>query len=486
MKVLLYYPPVTPQTAFPTWEPLQLIFLARELRQQDIEVEILDGRLFEETEKYEQIKRTIAGGATCIGITALTCYQLIDALDVASFVKEQFPDLPVIFGGWHASIFPEETLREKGVDIVVRGQGEITFPEVLERIQHGSDLTGVQGVSWKQNGAIVHEEDRPFVSPNELPRLVPSDFQRLDLKHYQLNRVFFSMSSVGCPYSCKYCCVSLTCKRKWLPLSADRVVDELKALHDAFHFNEVVFWDNVFFTSRKRVEEICRRIIHEKIPISWSAHGRINEIVRWDDRFIRLLKDGGCKSIFIGAESGSQDMLERIDKKIRDVDILPSFRKLRGHDIDVAVNWMVGLPHETYADVVKTIRCIKEGLGYYDYDLDKFRVHIYRFVPFPGTPIFNELKREEADRFPKSARAWGTFIYEKIRDGLEPWNEENGPSKFASTTFYLWKAYLEREQPKTFPSKALKRIAQIRIQNGFLRVPVEWWLWKRRLKNRLS
>jgi len=486
MKAIFYYPPVTPHTDFPTWEPLQLIFIVRILRENNIDAEIIDGRLFNAEEIKELIKQKINGTEICFGISSLTCYQIIDALNVARFVKEQHPDLPVIFGGWHATILPEETLKEGSVDIVIKGQGEATILEVTERLSKGFDLKGVKGISWKNGDNIIHEKERPLVSPDILPPLLPSDFEKLDLKHYQLNRVLFYMSSVGCPYDCKYCCIALACNKKWLPLSSEKVIKEIEGLYKRFGFKEVIFWDNVFFTAKKRVSEICRHIIDKKLNISWSAHARINEIITWDNSFIRLLKEGGCSSVFIGVESGSQQILDRINKRIKTEDIVPSFRKLKNNDINIAVNWMVDLPDEKYKDIRKTMKYIKEGMKLYNYDTDRFSIFLYKFVPFPGTPLFNELKREEIDNLPKSARGWGSYFYEKINDAMYPWEGENGPSLFASTTFYLWKAYLQREQPLTFLGKNLRIISKIRLNRGFFRFPVEWWMWKRCRKKKDS
>jgi anaerobic magnesium-protoporphyrin IX monomethyl ester cyclase len=244
MKVLFYYPPLTPRTGFPTWEPLQFIFLTRVLREYHIDSSIIDGRLLNREQLLQAIAREISDETVCFGITALTCYQLLDALDTARYVKEHYPDIPVIVGGWHATLFPEETLREQGVDIVVRGQGEKTLPEVLERIVEKKDFQGVPGVSWKRNGSVIHEQDRPLVSPDLLPPLQASDFEKLTLKYYQLDKVLFYMSSVGCPYSCNYCSVNTVCHRKWLPLSAEKVFEEIRGLQNAFGFREVIFWDN--------------------------------------------------------------------------------------------------------------------------------------------------------------------------------------------------------------------------------------------------
>lgn len=485
MRVVLYYPPVTPQTAFPTWEPLQLLHLARMLRQTDIETVIVDGRLGDAGEIRGRIAGALSeGGPVCFGVTSLTCYQLSEALSAAEHVKGLDRNIPVVFGGWHATAFVEETLREEAVDIVVRGQGEVTFREVVDRLSAGRDLAGVKGVSWKKGVTVIHEEDRPLVSPDELPALLPSDFEKLDLPHYQLNRLLFYMSSVGCPYSCAYCSIGSACRRRWLPLSAARTIAEIKSLHDRFGFNEVIFWDNVFFTNKRRIEEICSGYHKEGLGYSWSAHARVNEIIGWDDAFLAMIREAGCRSVFIGAESGSQGLLERINKQIKAADILPAFRKLQRHGIDVAVNWMVGFPDESYDDVARSVRCIRDGLALYDYDVNRFKVFIYRFVPFPGTPIFDQLPPEALEALPGSGRAWGNYIHNTVNDGMDPWRLENSPSLFASSSFYLWKAYLQQEAPATARGKLLKLLARLRVDSGMLRLPLEWHLWKNRHKAR--
>ncbi len=480
MKVLLYYPLVTPTTYFPTWEPLQLIHLSRALRGSGIDVEILDGRLLTEEDRDERIKQRLTEDVLCFGITALTCFQLQDALRVAKYVKELNPKLLIVLGGWHATVFFEETIKEEAVDIVVRGQGEETFSELVGRLRTGDDLRGTKGISWKKDGIIMHEAQRALVPPDDFPPLMPSDFEKLDLQNYQLNNLFYYMSSVGCPYACRYCNVSSACSGRWIPLSSQRVIRELEALHERFHFREVVFWDNVFFTDKKRVVDICESLIVRGTPFLWSAHARINEVIRWDEQFLRTLKESGCKAVFIGAESGSQRILDMIDKKIKANDIIPSFRKLREHGIDIAVNWMVGFPGERYGDIKRTMACIREGLRLYDGDLARFRICLYRFVPFPHTPIFGDLRKEEFDTLPKSGREWANYIYLKVSDGMEPWREANTPSMFASTSFYLWKAYLQQEQPSTLQGKLLKMVSKVRVGTGFLRFPIEWQMWKRK------
>ena len=486
MKVLLYYPLITPQNDVSTHEPLQLIFLGRMLRQASIDYEIIDARLFnDETKTLEYIKSRIEDNDLCLAITALTCYQVIDGLNIAKHIKIYKPTLPIIFGGWHVSTFPEETLNEDGIDIVVIGQGEITFLELCEAFIKKDPLGNIKGIFWKNNNAIIKNTPREFISPNELPGLKAADFEILELTHYQLNNVLFYMSSVGCPYQCTYCSIISVYNRKWLALSADKILEEITGLKKRFEFKEIIFWDNVFFSDKNRIIRLCQELVDIRLGISWSAHARINEIAKWDNEFLKLIKSSGCKSVFIGIETASQRILDRIKKGIKAEDIIPCLKKLREFDINVAINFMVDFPQESFDDIRQTIKCIENGLRIYDDDIERFDIHIYMFVPIPGTLIYKELEEDVQDDLPRTAKEWVHFVHEKIDNAMEPWKEDDTPSHFAQATFYLWKAYLQRDNSKNFKRRLLKTISKARISTGFLRLPIEWYLWKlaRKLKS---
>ena len=484
LNVVFYYPPVTPHTPFPTWEPLQIIYLARMMRANHIDVHIIDGRLVPEDRLMEELNRVVNDNTVCFGITSLTCYQILKAVEVAGLVKSHFPNLPVVFGGWHATIFSDEFIERDEVDILIKGQGERPFLEVVKRLLDNGDLTGINGVYWKRDLSIVKENQEELEPVDDLPPLLPEDFALLDLQHYQCGTTMFYMSSRGCPYSCTYCCIGASSNRKWVGLSAENVLFEVDGLLKAYCFKELVFWDNVFFVNKKRVEDICRGLIQRKINLSWSAHGRINEIIQWDDEFVSLLSRSGCKSVYIGIESGSQNILDTLNKGIKARDVLPALTKLKAHNISVAANYMVGLPGEHHSDIKKTIKSVRNCLKLYEYDLDRFQIFIYRFVAFPKTKIFKDLPEKSLADLPSDSLAWGEFIHYKINDGIAPWEGENGKSLFASSVFYLWAGYLRREKLRTFPSKCLKRMAQLRVRTGCFRFPIEWHIWKILRNNR--
>lgn len=468
-KVLFYYPPVSPETSIPTWEPLQFVFLSRSLREEGFTPKLLDGRFIKGEKRLLLVRKE---NPFCICVTSLTCYQYLDALDFIKTLKRTFPDIPVIVGGWHSTIFPKDVLEETGADVVVLGQGEAILVNILRRVWEGKGLEGLKGVFWKKRNKIVFVGKAEPVHPNDLPEITPEDFKNLGLvpPRYQISNTLYYMSSIGCPYRCHYCSVG-SFSGRWMGESADRVVRTIEKLKRAFGFKKVIFWDNVFFTDKERALEIAHGI--SSLGIKWSTHARINEVVKWENGYLDELREYGCEELFIGAESGSQRVLDILNKKIRAEDIQPAIRKLLSKGIKVTTNWMFGIPGEEYEDVVKSARLITEGfrMG------SGFRIFMYRFVPLPGTKIYNTLPKEEKDKLPKSSKYWARYIYEAAADGMSPWMGELTNSFFAPATFYIWKGYMDEKAPFI-----LKTISRIRVKLGFFKLPFEWLHWKNSCK----
>ncbi|MBF0099465.1 MAG: B12-binding domain-containing radical SAM protein [Desulfobacterales bacterium] len=418
MKIVCYYPPITPQTSFPTWEPLQFVYLRRALRHRGIDMQLVDGRIDTGPERIKKLIEFLNVDTLCLAVTSLTCYQIVDAIETISAIKQVRTDISVVLGGWHATILADETLRESSVDYIVRGQGEFTFNALLDCLEAGRKPYGIAGLSWKDGIKIVHEAERPIGDLNTLPLLSIADFDFLNLKYYQIKETLFYMSSIGCPYSCRYCCIKAQYSHTWNALSAERVIAELKELYDHFGFGKLIFWDNVFFVNKERVRTICEGLLSQRIKVNWSAHGRINEIITWDDDFLSLLRQSGCQSIFIGIESGSQRVLDAINKKICTRDVLPVFNRLKMHGINVDVNYMVGLPGETHHDVKETVASVLDGLRIFNNDLNIFKVNVYRYVPFPKTSLFNALPPHQKSTYPRGSLAWGKYIHDTVNDGF--------------------------------------------------------------------
>ena len=476
-RILLFYPSLSKTLpATPFWEPLQLLHLSRMFRDTPFNVEIVDGRLHPDPSDLP-----ISGNGEdilCFGVTAMTSYQLIQGLEFSNHVKERFPRIPIVWGGWHPTLMPEQTLAEPGIDIVVRGQGEVTFLELCLALDANADIEEVQGLMYKKQGTVIETKIRPLVDPNTLP---PLNFDDLPgLEPYQLRNVLFYMSSVGCPYRCSYCSLSAFSRRRWLALDSAHVLAEISDLHQRYGFGHLIFWDNVFFVQQQRVQEICQGFIDRGMNIRWSAHARINEIASWSDDFLDTLVRSGCESLYVGVESGSQALLDVLRKDIKAADVPHVVAKLKKHGLKMAGNWMIGLRHETVSDVALTIQQIHQALKQYDFQTDAMQVFLYRFVPMPGTAMYDELSPEEKASMPQLLLEWGRFIVDTIEDGLNPWDTDDNKALAASSAFYLWNGYLRPEPAVGLESRLLRVLSRIRVRWGLLGAPWEWRLWRRR------
>ena len=216
-KVVLY----NPRSVFYTM-PLAMLALGSYLDPQKYEVKILDGRIDDEASVLKECENAI-----CFGVTVLSGAPIHDALRITRKVKGKFPGLVTVWGGWHPSLFPEETLRENTIDVVVNGQGEVPFALLLEAISCGESFAEIKGVYFKQDGQIIRTMPQPLVDINLFPRLnydlIPVEtFFKLK-KRKQLDHI----SSQGCRFRCTFCADPLMYKRGWTGLSPQRLGDEL-------------------------------------------------------------------------------------------------------------------------------------------------------------------------------------------------------------------------------------------------------------------
>src|SRR3989338_8364701 len=208
-----------------------------------------------------------------VGISTITGPNLISALEISRFVKDNSKAL-VVWGGIHASLLPGETLENPLVDIVVKGEGEETFMELADAIINKKPLNGILGVWYKEQGIIKSNPERPPVDLNKLPR-VPYDLLD-DIEKYiwvreDGARVISYMSSRGCPQLCTFCYIASFYKSKWKQLEAKKVLDDFEYLIDRFKIDHIYINDDNFFVNLLRVKDVAQGIIERKLDISWDV-----------------------------------------------------------------------------------------------------------------------------------------------------------------------------------------------------------------------
>ena len=395
-KVVLFYPPYDGP---PLGAPLCLLSLAAPLLNAGFEVVLIDAAI--DPGWFHTVLREVQD-ALCLGISVLTGPMIRGAIRMAKAVKKETPGVPVIFGGWHASLATAQTLQESYVDAVVRGQGELTFLEISEKLAAEEDFRGVAGVSSREYGMPRHSPERRVALLDDLP--TPA-FELADFDAYERvsgERKLGYATSVGCPYACNYCTDMVFYKRRFNALAADRVVREVTNLAERYRIGEVAMLDSNLPVDWHRALDIARGFIDADIGFRWTFQASTDFLCRMSDDDVRLLGESGVTHMGFGTESTASGVLKLMNKRHQRVnEMYETARKASLGEIHVTFNLIFGYPGETEADRVETLRTMSDIARHF-WNVS-FSPNI--FTPYPGIPIWPEL-RELSMREPQTLEEW--------------------------------------------------------------------------------
>ncbi len=454
-KVVLY----NPHAVFFTM-PLALLTVASHLDPERYEPRLVDARLEE-----DPVAAVLAelDDALCLGVTVLTGAPIQDAIRISRAAKRHRPDLPVVWGGWHPSMFGLPCLEEPSVDVTVQGQGEVTFAEVLERLAAGESLEGCQGTCYRDADGVARANPaRPLL---DLNRLRPHDYGLIDVERYfalKGKRQLDYISSQGCAFRCAFCADPFVYERKWSGLEPERMASELEALWRRHRFADVNFQDETFFTYAKRVEAFADELIRRELPFTWAATMRADQCQRLPEEVFAKCKRSGLRRVLVGVETGSPEMLERIRKDIKLEQVFFAAERCRRHGVAVNFPFIVGFPEESDESVAATLEVAKRLRSM----SPDFQTPIFYFKPYPGTSITDEAVRK-GFALPCDLEQWSGFDFVGSVGG--PWVS---PEKFRLVErfkFYQQVAW-DRVSPWTRP---VQGIARWRCRNDVYALPVE-------------
>lgn len=491
-KKIVLFSPKPASNAFFEGAPISLLSISRLL---DAEGGY-DIKIISATSKYDysQTILSMMDGAICFGISSMTGYQIQDGLDVAMAVKKKYPNVPIVWGGWHPSICPDQTIRNSNVDIVVRGQGERTFMEIVHKLENRSPLNNVAGTSYKHNGKIFHNLDRPFEDINNFP---PLPYHLVNMEDYIRvseygSRTIDYISSIGCPHRCAFCSDRLINKGRWSGLSPKRVVDDLKLLVNKYGINTIFFQDSNFFVDEERVKKICQGIIKNNLQLRLGQlDARTSQLVRYHKNTWRLMKKSGVVSLLVGAESGSQQVLDFIHKDANVEDTIKTAAICKSYGIGIVLSLMLGLPYakgkfdQSIKDEFKQTALMINKIKATGVDLNICGWFVY--TPYPGTPL-HKISIKRGWRSPKTLKGWAQFgltskntpwITKKYVDLLRQLNEYIFP---CMGTTYI-RAWENKQKTTIFRSfyislalltlNILKMTASFRWKHNFFSFPIE-------------
>jgi anaerobic magnesium-protoporphyrin IX monomethyl ester cyclase len=364
--------------------PLGPLYLTKALENAGFVVDFRDYQLNDADDPFdmETFLKFMENPAQVIG---LSCMANLLPFTMLAFkaLREKYPDKTLILGGVGSKSVEDKILnRFPWIDIISRGEAEITGPELLRTLNNGRDLSKVKGISYRNNGFVRHNPDRDRIQ--DLDTIEFPAFDKIDLRRYA---GFGMMTSRGCPYQCTFCSVAPVWNLESYSRSPKNIVEEMKILKENAGVDLFLFQDEFFISGKKQVMEFCRELQRQKLGIEYKAFGRVNLV---DLEMLHALADTGCIELRFGIESGSDKILSQIKKGFTSAQVLDIVPKAIEIFPRVDAFYVWGFPFETIDDFNQTL-----------FQMISLRMMGSRILPsllclLPQTEIY----KEWSDRYP--------------------------------------------------------------------------------------
>jgi anaerobic magnesium-protoporphyrin IX monomethyl ester cyclase len=383
--------------------PLELLCVGTPLSQAGYQVRIIDQRV--SPDWRDTLLGELAKKPVCVGVTSMTGPQLRYALEASRLVKEH-SDAPVVWGGIHASLLPEQTLAEPEIDFIVQGEGEETFLDLVRALEQNRPVAGIPGVWSREGGRANSTSQRPFIDVNEQP---PLAYDLVDVSKYTrtvfgVKRLSFS-SSRGCSFNCTYCYNTAYQKRQWRPLRPDIVISRIRDLVGRYPVRGLYLTDANFFLDMERARQILRGVVRENLGIVFShLHILSDTFMKMSEQDIELIQQAGCKCLAVGIESGSERIQALLRKPLDLSRLLEVNRKLSRFSIMPVYIFMMGFPTETIEDLKQTVTLFSRLLR----ENPRATKTLGIYTPYPGTELF-DLAVSEGLKRPQRLEDWTAF-----------------------------------------------------------------------------
>lgn len=362
--ILLIYPPLGSFDNIIRDIPLSLIYAATESVKNGYNVEIFDCRLNPNNWKKD-LTKYLNMGCSLAGLSVMTGYPISTSLEISKFIKESC-DIPIVWGGPHPTVLPEETLRNVYVDFVIRDWGSIPLFQLISHLKDNRfRLDEITGLGYKKDNEVILNKP---TSKFEIIDYHDICYHLVDINFKKYNRLqseelFFPIyTAMGCPCQCAFCIAPAVYKkiqgRKWVPFSVDFVIGHIEYLCKRYRFNRLQVYDDNSFVDLSRMKEFFLKYIergfHRRLKIDFRGV-RIDEVDKMDKEFLKLMVEANVELLELGAESGSDESLKRMRKGITVEQILRVNRRLAEFSsLKPHYNILCGIPGETYEDLKKT------------------------------------------------------------------------------------------------------------------------------------
>ncbi len=476
-KIVFFFPAFSSSEAT---APLGILAISTPLLRAGYKVCIIDSTI---TPNFQ--KRVLAelADAACLAVSLVTGPMIRETVQIARAAKRMYPDKPVILGGWHPSLLPDQTLAAEYVDLVVKGQGEDALLELMQAIEQGGDFRGIPGVGYKENGQVRFNVPRALRPLVDMP---PKAYQLADFDAYEKvcgRRWAMYTSSLACPYNCGYCTNEGVYGRKWNALPADQVAEETCDLVTRYGLELLWIVDDNFLVDRERAIGIAEGIVRRGVQFKWSVQASTNLVGRMTHDELVLLRRSGLTQVAQGADSGSQKVLHLMNKDFQKIDtIYQAAEKLSRAGIRPSFNMIFGYPGEGEKERRESVALIMDICR--RYPGAEFWTNI--FTPYPGAPVMERAFEFGID-VPKTLEGWVDFF---PRYTILPWLKGRKHSDVQKMREYLRVAF------NRVPIGVQRKNSLQRLVHGMIEIPARWRLdhhlygfpvelWLKDLANRL-
>lgn len=370
--------------------------------------EIVDGNVV--PDPATALQHGVAAGAAIFAMTVMPGPQLEDGYARTRALRKEFPNLITIWGGYFATEHPEACARSGLVDFVVRGHGEAVIVDLLQRLASGKDprdeaAEPSEGLCYvRRNGTLAMGSVARVPNVEALPEF---PFHKLDMKAYPRatflgSRTLGYHSSYGCPFLCNFCGVVSLTKGRWDAQTPERVERNLTRYVRDWNVNAVEFYDNNFFTHEARCADIAARI--GSLGLQWWGEGRIDTLLKYKDATWKAMRESGLRMIFLGAESGSQETLDRMDKggTLTPQMTLDLARRMRDVNVTPEFSFVLGNPPDPERDVETTLEFVKKLKT----EHPSAEIILYQYTPVPVEGALLDGATKSGFAFPKTLDEW--------------------------------------------------------------------------------
>lgn len=444
--------------------------------------------------KIEQYLKS--GNFHYFGCTVMPGPQLKQAIPYSKKIRELFPNITTVWGGYFASNQYKTCLDSGYVDFIINGPGDYAFPELLQALDNKQDYSAIKNLIYKKDGQHIKTPKAELANMDLLPPLPYDSLHAFYPLEKYLCKTFLGKktgsyhSSFGCPFTCSFCAVVPIYNARWKGKSAKMIYEDVLYLKQKYGADALEFHDNNFFVSEKRTVEFAKLIAPEKMI--WWGEARIDTMDKYSDESLRILSESGCRMIFFGAETGNDAVLKQMDKggTQTGAQIIRFAERLKQFNIIPEYSFVLGMPAANEAEVNKQI----------DQDIAFIKkvktanpdteiiIYIYSPVPTEGSELYNQVIASGFN-FPEKLEEWISPQWESFdlrKNPLTPWLKPYMVDKIKNFEVVLNGYYPSHSDVRLTPLKrqVIKAISSWRYALNFYTFPKEIRLLQRLWKYR--